>query len=534
MITQSDLNQVEKFADRLFAKVGIDVEFTRHFMDRVNDARNKKAITPSELTRLFKQSYSKYGKKIAQLGPDAEAVINDMKTNINMPFVLNLKGNELELVAKTVMRKKDFKTSGPKLSFEQFSNCSPFVLLEDKGGKNLHLEHLEDEILNYGVDGGRAALDFLRSLRDMLAGSARSSVNMTVKWDGAPAIFAGVEPETGDFFVAKKSVFNVSPKLYKTTKEIDDDLSGALNEKFKVALKEFSKLGIKGVLQGDLMFTDDVETETIDGVKYYTFQPNTIVYAIPVDSVLGKTINKAKVGIVWHTTYTGDTLQGMKASFGADIKGLKTPSSVWMDDATYKDASGKATFTAKETEQITAILSQVGKTFNKINANGLRKFLTVQNGMTGAIAGASLKTYNNSKVRAGEKISNPAAHAKGYEKWVFDSIQKQIDKVKSDKGKKKYTDMQKEYGREIKKHTQNLTQIITFQNLLVDAKMQIVNKLNSVKGLTDTFIKTSNGFKVTNPEGYVAIDRISGGAVKLVDRMEFSFNNFTAVKNWMK
>ena len=120
-ITKKDLDQVEKFADRLFAKVGIDVEFTRHFMDRVNDARNKKPINTSELTRLFKQSYAKYGKKIAQLGPDAEAVINDMKTDVNMPFVLNLKGNELELVAKTVMRKKDFKTSGPKLSFEEVS-----------------------------------------------------------------------------------------------------------------------------------------------------------------------------------------------------------------------------------------------------------------------------------------------------------------------------------------------------------------------------------------------------------------------------
>jgi len=407
-------------------------------------------------------------------------------------------------------------------------------LTEDKGGKNLHLEHLEDEILNYGVDGGRAALNFLRSLRDMLSGSARSSVNMTVKWDGAPAIFAGVEPETGDFFVAKKSVFNVSPKLYKTAQEIDDDLSGALNEKFKVALAEFSKLGIKGVLQGDLMFTNDVETETIDGDKYYTFQPNTIVYAVPVDSVLGKVIKKAKVGIVWHTTYTGDTLQGMTASFGADISGLSKSSSVWMDDATYKDVSGKATFTTAETESITSVLSQVGKTFQKINANGLRKFLTVQNGMTGAIAGASLKTYNNSKVRAGEKINNPAAHAKDYEKWVEMSIQKQIDKAKSDKGKEKYTTMQKEYMREVRKHTGNLKQIITFQNLLVDAKMQIVKKLNSVKGLTDTFVKTKDGFKVTNPEGYVAIDRISGGAVKLVDRMEFSFNNFTAIKSWDK
>ena len=378
-------------------------------------------------------------------------------------------------------------------------------LTEDKGGKNLHLEHLEDEILNYGVDGGRAALNFLRSLRDMLAGGSRSSVNMTVKWDGAPAIFAGVEPETGDFFVAKKSVFN-----------------------------EFSKLGIKGVLQGDLMWTDDVETDTIDGTSYYTFQPNTIVYAVPTNSDFGRKIRTSKIGIVWHTTYSGTTLQGMKASFGADISKLSKPSSVWMDDATYKDTSGKSTFTAAETEKITNTLSSVGKTFQKINANKLRSFLVLQGQMTGTLAGASLKTYNNSKVRAGEKISNPGAHAKGYEKWVFDSIQKQIDKVKSPAGKEKYKNQQKEYVREVKKHTRNLKEIITFQNLLVDGKMQIVKKLNSVKQLTDTFIKTKNGFKVTNPEGFVAIDRVSGGAVKLVDRMEFSFNNFTAIKAWDK
>ena len=154
--------------------------------------------------------------------------------------------------------------------------------------------------------------------------------------------------------------------------------------------------------------------------------------------------------------------------------------------------------------------------------------------MTGVLAGASLKTYNNSKVRAGEKITNPAAHAKGYEQWVSDTIQKQIDKAKSSKGKDKYLNIQKEYVREVKRHTVNLVQVITFQNLLVDAKMQIVKKLNSVKGLTDTFIRTPNGYKVTNPEGYVAIDKVSGGAVKLVDRMEFSFNNFTAIKAWDK
>ena len=404
-------------------------------------------------------------------------------------------------------------------------------LTEDKAGKNLHLEHIEDEILNYGVDGGRAAINFLRSLRDMMAGGSRSSVNMTVKWDGAPAIFAGIDPADGKFFVAKKSVFNVNPKLYKTSEEIDADLSGTLNAKFKVALEELGKLGIKGVLQGDLMFTDDVESENIDGTSYLTFQPNTIVYAVPTDSPLGKIMSKAKLGIVWHTTYTGKSLADMKASFGADISKLKKPSSVWMDDATYKDTSGSATFTASETDTITGTLSQVGKTFQKINANGLRAFLKLQDSMTGALVGASLKTYNNSKVRVGEKVTNPLSHAKGYEKWVFDSIQKQIDKAKSDKGKQKYANIQKEYVREVKKHTRNLANVILFQNLIVDAKMMIVNKLDTVKGI-GTFIRTPNGFKVTNPEGYVAIDRIKGNAVKLVDRMEFSFNNFTAIKAW--
>ena len=123
-VKKSDLDQIERYADRVFAAVGIDVEFTRHFLDRVNDARNVKQITPSELTRLFKQSFKKYGKKISKLGDDAQAVINDMKTNINMPFVLNkTRGGELELVVKTVMRKKNFSTSNnsPKLSFESYT-----------------------------------------------------------------------------------------------------------------------------------------------------------------------------------------------------------------------------------------------------------------------------------------------------------------------------------------------------------------------------------------------------------------------------
>lgn len=408
------------------------------------------------------------------------------------------------------------------------------TLLEQNADKNLHLEHLEDHILNYGVDGARASLNFLQSLRDMLAGSSRSSVNMTVKWDGAPAIFAGIDPSDGKFFVAKKSVFNVNPKLYKTNKEIDDDVSGQLNKKFKVSLAEFSKLGIKGVLQGDLMFTDDIGTAKIDGTKYYTFQPNTIVYAVDVNSDLGQKIKKAKIGVVWHTTYSGKDLKSMKASFGVNINSLTKSNSVWMDDASYKDVSGKSTFTEKETGQITAILSQVGKTFRSINGPMLRNFLKLQESMTGALVGGTYKTYNNAKVRVGEKVRNPKKHAKEYVKWVETSVQKHIDKVKTPNAKKKYENIQKQWTLEMKKHVNNLEQISKFQNFLIDAKMQIVKKLNNVKQLTDTFIKTKNGFKVTNPEGYVAIDRVSGNAVKLVDRMEFSFNNFTATKAWDK
>ena len=408
-----------------------------------------------------------------------------------------------------------------------------FFLTEDKQGKNLHLEHLEDEIINFGVKGGRASIEFLRSLRNMLSGASRSSVNMTVKWDGAPAVFAGIDPSDNKFFVAKKSVFNVTPKLYKTNADVDADTSGDLNTKLKVALKEFSKLGIKGVLQGDLMFTkDSVENDTIDGVKYYTFQPNTIVYAVPVDSDLGRTIKSANIGVVWHTTYKGKELQDMKASFGVNISSLTKSSKVWMDDASYKDTSGKSTFTAKETEAITALLSRTGVAFQKINVPILNRFLKLQESLSGKFAKVTIKTYNNKFVRQGVPIANPMKHAQGYLQYVIDQFDDEVKKIKTPAKKQEYETRKAEYVREFKKHVPTLIQVFTMQKYLVEAKMLIVKKLNSIKQLTDTFVRTADGFKVTNPEGYVAIDRVGGNAVKLVDRMEFSRLNFGTVKAW--
>jgi len=187
--------------------------------------------------------------------------------------------------------------------------------------KNVHMEHLEDTILNGGVDGTREVINYLRALRDMLAGKSSAKVNVSVKWDGAPAIFAGIDPSDKKFFVAKKGIFNKNPKIYKTNKEIDDDNKGKreLATKLKEALKYLPALGIKGVVQGDFLYSKaDVKTTTIDGESYITFHPNTIVYAIPSKSKLARQILQSDIGVVWHTTYRGNSFESMSASFGEE------------------------------------------------------------------------------------------------------------------------------------------------------------------------------------------------------------------------
>ena len=159
--------------------------------------------------------------------------------------------------------------------------------------KNTHLEHLEDEIINNGYEGGLNAIEFLKSLRNMLVGSSGRKVNVSVKWDGAPAVICGVNPENGKFFVGSKSLFNVNPKINYTPADIRKNHTGGLADKLIVALRELKKLNIKGVVQGDFLYTpDEIKTATIRGEKVITFTPNTITYAIPSDSNLANRILK--------------------------------------------------------------------------------------------------------------------------------------------------------------------------------------------------------------------------------------------------
>jgi hypothetical protein len=393
--------------------------------------------------------------------------------------------------------------------------------------KNTHMTHIEDKVLYGGVNGTRQAINALRSLRDMLAG--KSSGSLSVKWDGAPAIFCGKDPSDGKFFVAKKGIFAKNPKVYKTSSEIDRDMSGDLATKMKEALKHLPALGITGVIQGDFLFSKkDLKTQTIDGQKYTTFHPNTIIYAIPYDQA--QEVRNAQIGIVWHTTYTGSDFSSMRASYGVNVKGLRKSSKVWSKNAMIK-SFGSATLSSKETSDVTTLLSKCGTLFNSISGSTLRELEKNQ------ILAQHIEQYNNTFVRAGQLIPNSASHVNGLIKWIDKKYKGEMDKRKTDKGKKTQQDKLDVIMTFFSdKNKKSLIKMFDLQKSIVLAKLKLINKLNSISK-TSAFVQTKKGFKVpTGAEGFVAIDKLGNGAVKLVDRMEFSYNNFSPdiLKGWDK
>ena len=396
--------------------------------------------------------------------------------------------------------------------------------------KNTHMTHIEDLILDGGVKGARQAINALRSMRDMLSGNAKAPIDITVKWDGAPAVFCGEDPRDGQYFVAKKGIFNAEPKVYKSHADIKADTSGDLSKKLIMAFDNLKDLGIKDVIQGDFMFDEsDLKKETINGIKHITFHPNTILYAVPLDTELAKEIERAKIGIIWHTSYSGKSFETMKAEFGRDIVGkLRRTKDVWMDDATLKDVSGTATLTSSETAMLNSNLSNAGKIFQKIASKSLKEI--EQNKELNLV----INVYNNREVRKGQRITNTAKHAKGLIMFVNDRYAKQIDKRSSDAGKQVQIDKRDELLEFFSKsNLDQLKLIFDLHNYVTDSKLIIINKLNELNNM-GTFVKTKSGFKVTGVEGFVAIDRMEGGAVKLVDRLEFSTNNFSKdiIKGW--
>ena len=397
--------------------------------------------------------------------------------------------------------------------------------------KNTHMTHIEDKVLYGGVNGTRQAIMALRSLRDMLGGN-HDGGRISVKWDGAPAIFAGLDPRDGRFFVAKKGIFNKSPKVYKDDADIDADTSGELSVKLKLALKYLPELGIKGVVQGDLLYTkSDLKTQRIKGQSYLTFHPNTILYAVPAGTDMAKQIKAAKIGIVWHTSYTGKSFETMRASYGVDVSKFKKSRNVFYQDAMLKDMS-KATMSKRDTDEVNNYLTTAGKLFNKISGSTLR---TLEQDR--ALAGL-IEQFNNQYVRKGEVIKNTKTHTQALITWIKKKYQKEIDNRKTDAGKasqqKKLNAILDFFSSENKK---SIEMMFELQKVIVMAKLKLINILNRLSSF-DTFLKykNGNGFRTTDQEGYVAIDKLGGDAVKIVDRLEFSYANFSPdiLKGWDK
>ncbi len=403
-------------------------------------------------------------------------------------------------------------------------NFSEFITEQ----KNTHMTHIEDKVIYGGVKGTRDAIMALRSLRDMLGGSHDG--NVSVKWDGAPAIFAGIDPRDGRFFVAKKGIFNATPKVYKDDADVDADASGDLADKLKLALQHLPSLGIKEVIQGDFLFSSqDVKTKKIDGKVYLTFHPNTIVYAVPAKSEMAKQIKAAKIGIVWHTTYKGKTFETMKASYGVDVSKMKSSKAVWSQDAMLRDMT-KYTMSKKETAAVNEYLKKAGFIFNRIAGSTLRQLEKNQD------LAKHIETHSNRYVRAGQLPPDPKKRVDALIKFIEDKYKKEIDARKTDKGKsaqqKKLNDLLAFFSQ---KNKQSLVQMFELQKVIVLAKLKLINSLNKLSNVS-TFLKTKKGYRVTGEEGYVAIDKLGGDAVKIVDRMEFSYANFSpdVLKGWDK
>ena len=392
--------------------------------------------------------------------------------------------------------------------------------------KNTHLEHLEDDIINRGSKGGVNAINFLKAVRDMLAGHSGTKINTTVKWDGAPAIICGVNPENGKFFVGTKSVFNVTPKINYTTADIRRNHSGAVAQKLSVCLSHLSTLNIKQILQGDLLFTNDTKSVSIDGEKMISFTPNTITYAVQSSSGIGKKIARAKMGIVFHTMYTGKTIKTLNANFG-NVRGSGN-SRVWVASAAYRDDSGSIMFTKSELSKFDAQIRMAEGSLYK----GEKILDEMQSRANDPLSvGFRLKSFFNYYIKSNKGGMGKVKVLQDMFRDYYENILKmEIDAKKTDKAKQKYRDILATGLKFINQNKSSLYFAIASHVTLANAKTTLIQKMNQIQQIGH-YIKTGTGYRVTAPEGFVAVDRVAG-AVKLVDRLEFSRANFTLPKGW--
>lgn len=425
-----------------------------------------------------------------------------------------------------------------------------WLLLESKEGKNVHIEHLEDLILNAGYRGAEIAFEYLDNLRAMLSNGTGSPVQISQKWDGAPAIICGTDPQDGKFFVGTKSVFAKNPKIIKSRRDITRLYSDnpGLAEKLNYAFTYLKELGIGGVVQGDLLFTQpDLQTYTMElpnGSKEdcYVFTPNTITYAVPIDSAIGARIASAKIGIAFHTTYVGPSLPEMVTRFGADVAGFNRTKNVWFEDTGYEDYTGRVTLTDEENTALSTNIAAGRSTLKKIKQD---KFDIIINNQEFS---AYIKPFVNARVRSGQGVDDLTAFMKEFSNFYAERKNADIAKLKrgpdSPAAQAKLQDIEDQQTF-MAENMNTLLGIMAIYKRVIEIKLATLRKLQQIERLIKTFMKTDDGYRVTNPEGFVAAGRsisfkvgnrkiVVDGAVKLIDRLEFSRENFAGKADWKR
>ena len=391
-----------------------------------------------------------------------------------------------------------------------------------------HLEHLEDEMLNYGVDGCKAAVSFLKELRKML-GQQESGGFMQTKWDGAPSVICGMDPLADIFFVGTKSVFNKdTPKICYSEEDVDSMYSGDLAEKLKFSYRYFSKLGIKGVIQGDLLYTSDIRKETVDGELLYTFRPNTITYGIPVDHPIGKAAGKSKIGVVFHTHYQGTDLPTMQALAGAPVDTYNDiPEVLLVKNDTPMDMVG---FSKAEMSKFNNYISKIERMCG-ICGNFLDELVT-KTGTTGDAKfhiASYLKQFFNNEIKNARSIGKIDETMYDMLNFYEEKTSKELAKIKTVANLTKKRSLVYDSQNYVVDNVYKFKAMLTLYKELQAVKQMVIDKLDHLEEFR-TFVQTDKGYKVTTPEGYVL--HKDGDMIKFVNRMEFAYNNFTLQKQW--
>ena len=392
--------------------------------------------------------------------------------------------------------------------------------------KRTHLEHIEDIILTQGYEGGQAVIDYYRGLLVTLQGKSIEPLKVSVKWDGAPAVVCGTNPDNGRFFVGTKSVFSQSPKINYTKSDIAKNHGTEdLGQKLLKCLVHLKKLNIQGVVQGDLLFTDeDLSRKPIGGKQHITFTPNTITYAVEEGSDIAKQIDAAKVGIIFHTSYEGDGLADMNASAGVDVAGFSKSPDVFFDNATYKDVSGSAKFTKDETANFMQQIDNLEKLLQSVPRNLSDMFRGNQDFVP------YFQMFINDQVKQGKLPTNANQFVNDFRKFYTDRMQQQIAGLKAQKALALRQEKIKNMPQFLNRIKRPLQAMLSFYKMTQAMKIFVLRKMNQAMAI-GSFSQTENGLEVTEPEGFVAVDK-QGGAVKLVDRLGFSRRNLTAIKKF--